>query len=201
MENFDSLFEAANNSATSAQGSFPKIDCEGTWTCKVIEATFAKNQKGDANRTMVKLEVIANQGESQDRVTARTNAYITVAGKKELTERNFAPWIGTLIDAGITPEKIKYEATDMYDIAQNIATILTKQIKLAKEILVTLQTKANPSGGFYKNIYKYVAPVAAVVASEPVAETKPATTTKAPKAKVVEAPIAPDAESEDAWLD
>lgn len=156
MENFETLFNAALESAgASASPSYPKLDCEGTWVVKAVESVYGKNQKGDANRTMIKVEVVANKNDSADKITARTNLYLNVGKDQELTNRNFAPYIKTLLDLGISVEKIKDDAADYFDIAQNIATIITKQIKLGKEIKFDLQLRANKSkpGEFYKNVF------------------------------------------------
>lgn len=149
---FNALFTAAQDATTALGGSFPRIDIEGTWVCKVTEAVYGKNQKGDANRGQVKLEVVDSLRGTEDRNTARTNVYITVAGKNELTVRNVAPWIKTLLDLGVSEEKIKEDATDMHDVIQNIITIITKQMKQGKEIKVVLSTKNDGKGSFYKNI-------------------------------------------------
>ena len=153
-ENFDSLFEAALAEAAPSQ-SYPKLDCEGTWTVKVLEGTYGKNQKGTANRTMVKVEVVANGEGSPDKVSARTNLYINEGTTQEYTDKNLAPWIKLLLSIGVTADKIKYEAVDYQDVIQNIATILTKQLKLGKDILLTLNLRSNGKDGFYKNVYQY----------------------------------------------
>lgn len=153
--NFDALFSQAESAAAATGSAFPRIDVEGMWVCKVTESVFGKNQAGTANRGQVKLEVIENRNDSADRITARTNAYITVASKDELTVRNIAPWIKTLLDLGVSQDKIKDDAVDFTDIVQNIITILTKQLKLGKEVKVILVTKADGKGGFYKNIFPF----------------------------------------------
>ena len=150
--NFDALFSQAESAAAATGSSFPRIDVEGMWVCKVTEAIYGKNQAGTASRGQVKLEVIENRNDSADRITARTNAYITVASKDELTVRSIAPWIKTLLDLGVSQDKIKDDAVDFTDIVQNIITILTKQLKLGKEVKVILVTKADGKGGFYKNV-------------------------------------------------
>ena len=156
VTDFDALFNAASTALEpSTSSTYPKLDCAGVWTVKAIEASYGKNQKGDATRTMIKVEVIANKSGSPDKVTDRTNVYLTVGKYQEMTNRNFAPYIKTLLDLGVSAEKIKDDAADYYDIAQNIATIITKQIKLGKEIKFDLQLR--PVNGkeneFYKNIF------------------------------------------------
>lgn len=163
--NFDELFEAAASAALPTGGSFPKVDIAGEFKCKVLESSFGKNQAGTAMRGYVKLEVVESLGGTEDRAGARTNVYINVGAKPEHTQINIAPWIKTLLDLGVSKEKIKDDAADFLDIIQNITTIITKQLKLGKEIYVYLHTKDDGKGGWYKNIgaisnYKPEAPEA-----------------------------------------
>lgn len=173
---FESLFTAAlDTSAPSSSSTYPKLDCAGVWTVKAIEAQYGKSQKGDSTRTMIKVEVIANKNGSVDKVTGRTNVYLTVGKDQEMTNRNFAPYIKTLLDLGVSAEKIKDDAADYFDIAQNIATIITKQIKLGKEIKFDLQLKANPNkeNEFYKNVFVHTAEVVDPIANAPAVEEDP----------------------------
>jgi hypothetical protein len=161
--NFDELFNAAMENKLPSGGSFPKVDIEGNFKVKVLEASYGKNQAGTAMRGFVKVEVVESLGSTEDRATARTNLYINVGAKTEHTQINIAPWIKTLMDMGVTAEKIKDDATDFLDIIQNITTIITKQLKQGKEIYLYLSTKNDGKGGLYKNVgawslYKQSAP-------------------------------------------
>lgn len=151
---FKNIFKAAEEQTAPQQ--YPKLDCEGTWLVRVLEASYGKSQKGDTMRTQCKLEVVQSIGDSADRTGARCSVYLTVHPNAEITERNFAPYIKTLLDLGIPAEKIIEDAVDYFDIAQNISVIITKQIKLQKEILFELQLKHKPnSQDFYKNIFAH----------------------------------------------
>ena len=150
--NFDELFATAQTATLPTGGSYAKVDIAGEFKCKVLEASYGKNQAGTAMRGFVKVEVVESLGTTEDRTGARTNLYINVGAKAEHTQINIAPWIKTLLDLGVTAEKIKDDATDMLDIIQNITTIITKQLKLGKEIVVYLRTKDDGKGGFYKNV-------------------------------------------------
>ena len=140
---------------------------------KVLETSFGKNQAGTAMRGFAKVEVIDNLGNSPDRIGARTNLYLTVGGNQEQTDRNLGGWVRTIINLGVSPDKIKDDAADYFDIIQNITTIATKQLKLGKEIVLRMNVNPNSKkeGDFHKNIYAidlYKAPVVAVV--DPVAD-------------------------------
>lgn len=152
MENFDELFNAANTAALTTGASFAKVDIAGEFKCKVLEANYSKNQAGTAMRGMIKVEVLESLGTTEDRAGARTNLYVNVGAKPEHTNMNVGPWIKTLLDLGITAEKIKDDAVDYADIIQNITTIITKQLKLGKEIVVYLRTKDDGKGSLYKNV-------------------------------------------------
>ena len=157
---FDTLFDSALTNAlgSAPTASFPKLDCEGTWVVKAVEAAYGPNQAKTAHRGMVKVEVIDNLNGSADKVTARTNCYITVGKDAEMTARNVGPYLQALLALGITKEKLKDDCADMEDVIQNICTIITKQIKLGKEIKFDLQLRANKNkeGEFYKNVFNHV---------------------------------------------
>jgi hypothetical protein len=168
---FEALFEAAIANTGLPTGNYLKVDIEGEFKIKVLEASYGKNQTGTGMRGYVKVEVVESLGTTEDRATAKTNLYINVGTKPEHTNINIAPWIKTLLDNGVTGEKIKDDATDYSDIIQNITTIITKQLKQGKEIYLYLRTKADGKGGFYKNIgawssYATRAPSAPAVANE-----------------------------------
>lgn len=150
---FNHLFQAAEEQTAPQQ--YPRLDCEGTWLVRVLEASYGKSQKGDAMRTQLKVEVVQSIS-SADRTGARTSVYLTVHPNNDITERNFSPYIKCLLDLGIPADKITQDAADYFDIAQNISVIITKQIKLQKEILFELQLKQKPnSQDFYKNIFAH----------------------------------------------
>lgn len=152
---FDALFAEADMTL-SAGGSYPKLDCEGVWLVKVIEPSYGASQKGDTKRGMFKVEVIQNLKGSEDKVTARTNLYVTAPSDVALATRNIAPWYGTL-KALVGSEKLTVDAVDHDDIIQNIVAHSAKCIKLGKDILVVLQLRANAKkeGEFYKNVFVY----------------------------------------------
>lgn len=150
---FNALFKVAEEQTAP---HYPKLDCEGTWLVRVLEASYGKAQKSDAMRTQLKVEVVQSIGDTADRTGARCSVYLTVHPNNDITERNFAPYIKCLLDLGIPAEKITEDAVDYFDIAQNISVIITKQIKLQKEILFELQLKQKPnSQEFYKNIFAH----------------------------------------------
>ena len=176
MSNFDSLFAAAEDASTvRTGGSFPKIDVAGDYKVKVLESSFGKNQAGTAMRGFAKVEVIENLGDSPDRVGARTNLYLTVSSTQEQTDKNLAGWIKTILDLGVSAEKLKDDAADYLDIIQNMTTIMTKQLKLGKEIVVWLNVNPNSKkeGDFHKNVYsidRYVPKVVDPVENAPAVE-------------------------------
>ena len=156
-ENFDSLFEAAIGDASAlSSGSFPRLDCEGLWKVKVIECSYGASQKGDTKRAMYKVEVIANLKDSVDKVTARTNLYVTAPADAALAQRNIAPYYNTL-KALVGKEKLLDDAVDYDDIVQNIVAQSNKCLKLGKEIILTLQLRKNAKkeGEFYKNVFVF----------------------------------------------
>lgn len=172
MENFDALFAAATEAKLPTGGSFAKIDLEGEFKVKVLEASYGKNQTGTGMRGFVKVEVVESLGTTEDRATARTNLYVNVGAKAEHTQINIAPWIKCLMDLGVSAEKIKDDAADFSDIIQNITTILTKQLKLGKEVFVYLRTKNDGKGGLYKNVGAWSAYVPAGGTSAPASTEK-----------------------------
>lgn len=171
-DNFDALFEAASNATLPTGGSFAKVDVEGEFKCKILEASYGKNQAGTAMRGFVKVEVVESLGTTEDRAGARTNLYINVGAKTEHTQINIAPWIKTLLDLGVSAEKIKDDATDFLDIIQNITTILTKQLKQGKDVYIYLRTKNDGKGGLYKNVGAWSAYVPAGGTSAPASAEK-----------------------------
>jgi hypothetical protein len=173
-DNFEALFEAAIANTGLPTGNYLKVDIEGEFKIKVLEASYGKNQTGTGMRGYVKVEVVESLGTTEDRATAKTNLYINVGTKPEHTNINIAPWIKTLLDLGVTPEKIKDDATDYSDIIQNITTILTKQLKQGKEVYLYLRTKNDGKGGLYKNVGAWSAYIPAGGTSAPASAEKTA---------------------------
>lgn len=167
LEAFDTAFEEALAATGGTGASYPRIDCEGTWVVKVIEASYGATQKGDAKRGMVKVEVVSNQGESADKVGGRTNLYLTVGKDDKLTVRNLAPWRQTFINL-IGKEKLMDDVADFDDLIQSIVNWSNKLLKRGTDVYVVLTTrkqgKLDERGReqFYKNISVYTPEVKSV---------------------------------------
>ena len=178
---------------------YPKLDEAGTYLVSVLEAAYSKTKDGTKSQGVVKVQVV--DGPKQG---ARVNLYIGEGTNQEQAKLNIHPYYVTLLNLGIAKDKIIDDAQNWGEVIQSITAIMTKQIARKVDIKLNLTLKPNEkkSTPDKPEFYRNVSAITTVVASDPVAETKPATTaTKASKAKVVDAPIAPEAESEDAWLD
>ena len=161
FDKFEAEFEKALTSTASTGGSFPKIDVEGTWVVKVIEASYGSNQAGTGKRGMVKVEVVENLNGSEDRVTARCNLYLNEGKTDELSVKNLAPWRQTFINL-IGKEKLLSDVADFDDLIQAIIAQSNKLLKRGTDIFVVLQTrkqgKTDDRGReqFYKNVFVHV---------------------------------------------
>lgn len=168
-ENFDTLFSEAI--ASAGTGNRPFLDCEGTWICKATEASYNSNKAGTAKQGVIKAEVIASVGDSPDKAGAISNLYLTVAKDDKLTVRNLGPWKVTL-EKLVGKEKLMDDVADYDDLIQSIVAQTNKCLKLGKDVLVQVTTKAQGKNDeknrpmYYKNISVVAPATPAPVASK-----------------------------------
>ena len=154
-DNFDTLFNDAI--ASAGTGNRPFLDCEGTWICKATEASYSSNKAGTAKQGVIKAEVIASVGDSPDKAGAISNLYLTVAKDDKLTVRNLGPWKVTL-EKLVGKEKLMDDVADYDDLIQSIIAQTNKCLKLGKDVIVQITTKAQGKTDeknrpmYYKNI-------------------------------------------------
>jgi hypothetical protein len=184
MMDFAKLIE----STTAPTGaSFPKLDQEGTYIVSVLEANYAKTKDGTKSQGVLKVEVI--EGE---KATARCNLYIGAGTNDQQAAMNVKPYYDTLINIGVSKDKLIDDATNWNEVIANVVSQLTKQISRGNVIKLNLTLKINTKKStdevkdFYKNVSIYTAP-------EAVAESAPVDESTAPKAKVTKAPKIPEA--------
>lgn len=161
VTNFDKMFDEALANAPAFTGaSFPKIDIEGSWAVKVIEASYGANQAGTGKRGLLKVEVIENLKGSEDRVTARTNLYLNEGKDAGMSAKNLGPWKHTF-EGLVGKEKLLADVADFDDLIQSIVSHANKLLKRGTDIIIGLQTrkqgKADDKGReqFYKNVFVY----------------------------------------------
>ena len=135
MSNFDDLFETT----TAPTGvSYPKIDAEGTYTVKIIDAQWVKTLSGNASQGKVQVEVTEG-----DKTGARVNLYVGVGKTNEQGLRNAKPFWDTLKAIGISADKLQEDCDTLAEVIQNMMSIIAKRITKGAEIKMTLNVRIN----------------------------------------------------------
>lgn len=164
---FDADFDKVLEGASVAGGSFAKIDIEGAWVVKIVEASYGANQAGTGKRGFFKVEVVENLDGTEDRIGARTHLYMNEGKSNDQTIKNLAPWRQTFINL-IGKEKLLTDVADFDDLIQSIISHSNKLLKRGTDILVVMKTRKQKTQDekgrdqFYKNIYVYEAPAASI---------------------------------------
>lgn len=135
MSNFDEMF-ATTTAPTGA--SYPKIDAEGSYTVKILEASWVKTLAGTASQGKVQVEVV--EGE---KTGARVNLYVGVGKTHEQGLRNAKPFWDTLKGLGIEGSKLSEDCDTVAEVIQNMMSIIAKRITKGAEIKMTLNVRKN----------------------------------------------------------
>lgn len=135
MSNFEDLFE---NTTAPSGVSYPKLDKEGTYTVKIIDAQWVKTLAGTASQGKVQVEVI--EGE---KTGARVNLYVGAGKTNEQGLRNAKPFWDTLKAIGISAEKLQEDCDTLPEVIQNLMNITAKRLTKGAEIKMTLNVRIN----------------------------------------------------------
>lgn len=170
----------------------------GSYTVKATSAEYGANQAKTGFRGMIKMEVV--DGELSG---ALVNVYINEGKDEDQLTRNIAPFILTLISAGIPGQKIIDDAETAQELIQNIIAKTQKLITRGTVLLYDLQVKETPKHtaekpDYYKNVFAHKSEQTSTSDL-----TAPAPETKASKASTKLGPDAVDdlANDEDGWID
>jgi hypothetical protein len=153
--NFAELIE---NLPESTPSNRPKLDTAGTYTVKVLEASYGQNQAKTGYRGFIKVEVTEG-----DKATALTNIYLTQGKDDAQSARNIKPYFETLIGLGVKKDKIidAEDTSTWLEVIQSIIAQHTKLITRGVEVKYTLVLKEDIKRSteekkeFYKNVYMY----------------------------------------------
>lgn len=170
----------------------------GQYVVRAIAAEYGANQAKTGFRGMIKMEVI--EGELAG---ALVNVYINEGKDEDQLTRNIAPFILTLISAGILGAKIIDDAETSQELIQNIIAKTQKLITRGTVLLYNLQVKETPKHtdekpDYYKNVFLHKSEQTSTTDL-----TAPAPETTASKASTKLGPDAADslANDEDGWID
>lgn len=154
MSNFETAFE---NTTAPTGASYPKIDAEGTYTVKVLEASWVKTLAGNASQGKVQVEVVDGE-----KAGARVNLYVGAGKTDEQGLRNAKPFWDTLKNLGISGAKLSEDCDTLVEVIQNLMNIMAKRITKGAEIKMTLNVRINKAKStelkteFYLNPAVYV---------------------------------------------
>lgn len=116
----------ASGEVTPDQGGSTGVKVpEGTFLVKVEESSFGKGQSGNNLRGMIKFHVLGCVDHPGSGVGGSFNLYLPITPEK-MVEGQVAFWTQTLVDMGVSEDRIFQDAEDMCDVLTNICTLLHK---------------------------------------------------------------------------